>query len=174
MPCLKQKTGPISGITKSSGNTELMKIEFICPTEEMERSSENNEVTDAEGSKKKSLAADKTEEEEDEEEDEEETDMVTALKNARARAVLKAIKDQAIADGTYVYVKKVKPVKQSFKETDSGDLESTAESVRNPKNVPDTYWRSIDASSTSSTQNNLNLPELQTDLLAETFINDGK
>ena len=100
--------------------------------------------------------------------------MVTALRNARARAVLKAIKDQAIADGTYVYVKKVKPVKQSFKETDSGDLESTAESVRNPKNVPDTYWRSIDASSTSSTQNNLNLPELQTDLLAETFINDGK
>ena len=171
MPCLKQKTGPISSITKSSGNTELMKIEFICPTEEMERSSENNEVTDAEGS----VAADKTEEEEDEEEDEEEeTDMVTALRNARARAVLKAIKDQAIADGTYVYVKKVKPVKQSFKETDSGDLESTAESVRNPKNVPDTYWRSIDASSTSSTQNNLNLPELQTDLLAETFINDGK
>ena len=153
----------------------MMKIEFICPTEEMEGSSINNEVTDAEGSKKKSVAVEETEEEEDEVEDEEEeTDMVTALRNARARAVLKAIKDQAIADGTYVYVKKVKPVKQSFKETDSGDLGPTAESARNAKNVPDIYWRSIDASSTSSTQNNLNLPELQTDLLAESFINDGK
>ena len=171
MPCLKQKTGPISGSVKSSGSTDLMKIEFICPTVELGESSKDSEVAGTEGLKEEPVI---DEEAEEEEEEEEETDMVTALRNARARAVLKAIKDQAIADGTYVYVRKVKPVKQSSKETDPGDLGSTVESAKNVDNVPDTYWRSIEPSSSSSSSNNLNLPMLEIDLLAETFINDGK
>ena len=172
MPCLKQKTGPTSGAVKSSGITDLMKIEFICPTVEMGESSKDSEVASTGGLKEESVIDEEAEEEEEEEE--EETDMVTALRNARARAVLKAIKDQAIADGTYVYVRKVKPVKQSSKETDPGDLGSTVESAKNVDNVPDTYWRSIEPSSTSSSSNNLNLPMLEIDLLAEAFINDGK
>ena len=172
MPCLKQKTGPTSGAVKSSGSTDLMKIEFICPTVEMGESSKDSEVASTGGLKEESVIDEEAEEEEEEEE--EETDMVTALRNARARAVLKAIKDQAIADGTYVYVRKVKPVKQSSKETDPGDLGSTVESAKNVDNVPDTYWRSIEPSSSSSSSNNLNLLMLEIDLLAETFINDGK
>lgn len=169
MPCLKQKISPISGVKKSAESSEVMKIEFIgfeLVAAADINSIDSEALNSFQGSKRREV------EENEVEEEEEETDMVTALQNARAKAVLKTIKDQAIADGTYVYVKKVKPIKLAGGGTDGGDLGSTLESVTGIKDITESYWRTVEGS--LSSLKTLDLSRLHSDLLAETAINDGE
>ena len=122
------------------------------------------------------------EEEEDEEEDEEEeTDMITALRNARARAVAKAAKELAIADGTYVRKPKVP-------KGTSNDASASVQEVE----VLYSYWTSTQVSTGTGKEKGgwtglgagggtgglqsptrQDLHRLQRDLEAQSFINEG-
>ena len=173
MPCLKQKMSPISGIKKSAETLDVMKIEFIgfeLVAAADIKNIDSEALNSFQGSNQREVEENKVEEEEEEEE--EETDMVTALQNARAKAVLKTIKDQAIADGTYVYVKKVKSIKLAGGRTGGGDLGSTLESVTGIKDITESYWRTVEGS--LSSLKTFDLSRLHSDLLAETAINDGE
>jgi hypothetical protein len=103
------------------------------------------------------------EEDEDEAEDEEETDMITALRNARAKAIEKAAKMLAIEDGTYV------PKKRAVKSVPSS--ETTVPLSNEEKEENQIYWRSKSDRKTLDVKNSL--VQLKNDLLVETVFNDG-
>lgn len=103
------------------------------------------------------------EEEEDEEEEGEETDMITALRNARAKAIEKAAKMLAIEDGTYV------PKKRAVKSVPSS--ETTFPLFDEGKGENQTYWRSRSDRKIVDMENSL--VQLKNDLLVEAVFNDG-
>jgi leucyl aminopeptidase len=101
------------------------------------------------------------EEDEDDEADEEETDMITALANARAKAIEKAAKLLAIEDGTYV------PKKRAMKSIPTGESKTPLSDEGGEENQ--IYWRS----KSDRMYLNNNLVQLRNDLLVETVFNDG-
>lgn len=151
---------------KSSGPSTL-NIEFICDTAIDSAGKEEG----LRGGAKQPETKDVQEEEGDDEDDEEEeeTDMVTALKNARAKAIAKAAKQLAIEDGTYVPKKKTKP-EVDISQKSVSDGESLEGSSR-----PFSYWRPLGNAerTTSTSRSGDDLERLRKDLLAQSIINDG-
>ena len=124
MPCLKAANNinsNVKGAQDKRAPLSQWNLQFIC--DPSPSSSTTNPVSPppSEG--------DSDVDEEEEEEEEEETDMVTALRNARAKAIAKAAKEMAIADGTYVRKPKVP----------KGGSADAAASVPQVE-VPYSYW----------------------------------
>ena len=169
MPCLKMASNSDSG-SKVSPSSAL-NLEFICqavsPAEDQPATTGHSNGSD--GGK----------EEEEEEEEEEETDMVTALRNARAKAIAKAAKQLAIEDGTY---KEEAKAKKEASTPQAAQGQVTLEQSLS-------YWRpdrtlggskagsgtgSRAGTGTGGSPSEADLKLLECDLRAQSVINDGE
>jgi hypothetical protein len=172
MPCLKMASN--SNSNSNSGGKDphpsSLNLEFVSQTvtptptftAEQEVLREQSDSVNGDG-----------EEDDDEEEEEEETDMITALRNARAKAIAKAAKQLAIEDGSYV--EKARPKK--------GASSSAVATAQVPQSL--SYWRAdkaiggkagarARAGSSMGSPSDSELELLQRDLCAESVINDGE
>jgi hypothetical protein len=168
MPCLKMASN--TNTNSNSGGKVLppsaLNLEFVCqavtPTLDEPAMGEQSDEGNGDVNEDK--------DEEEEEEEEEETDMITALRNARAKAIAKAAKDLAIEDGSYV------PKAKSKK----GVTASTAAPAQTAQSL--SYWRpdktlgggKARGGSMGGSPSVLELQLLQSDLAAESVINDGE
>jgi hypothetical protein len=167
MPCLKMASN-----TNSNSNNggkisapSALNLEFVCQTV----TSTPDQPAIGEQSDDGNVDV---EEDEEEEEEEEETDMITALRNARAKAIAKAAKQLAIEDGSYV------PKAKSKK----GVTATTAAPAQAAQSL--SYWRpdktlgdsmaGARARNTGGSPSDFELQLLQSDLAAESVINDGE
>eukprot|EP00596_Hydrurales_sp_CCMP1899_P008392 CAMPEP_0119041010 /NCGR_PEP_ID=MMETSP1177-20130426/11093_1 /TAXON_ID=2985 /ORGANISM="Ochromonas sp, Strain CCMP1899" /LENGTH=633 /DNA_ID=CAMNT_0007006619 /DNA_START=8 /DNA_END=1907 /DNA_ORIENTATION=+ len=153
MPSLKGAQGSPTSVTNEIIDIKFVVMDHLEKTETVPRSAVE------EGKEDQYLQED--EDDEEDEEDEEETDMITALANARAKAIEKAAKLLAIEDGTYV------PKKKAMKSipTDESKILLPDEGIEEKQ----IYWRS------ESDRKDLdsNLIQLRNDLLVEAVFNDG-
>lgn len=173
MPNMKHQRGEIGSRTSSSSDSSKIvvfnaTIQFVIHPSAV---GEDSEISP--------LISNKVQEEVSEEEksEEEEEDMITALANARSKAIERATRQLAVEDGSYVENIKVKKMKKvavdrSNKVEDLGDVKSS-------------YWRPMSSASSGSNVNRnsgtvsnimrskLELSVLKDDLLAEAVINDG-
>ena len=140
MPCLKASSNSNSKSNVSIKDSKDKRappspwnLQFICDPLSSSIIDSESKPPIVDNAKTSGNTNNETVEEEDDqdEEDEEETDMITALRNARARAVAKAAKELAIADGTYVRKPKVP----------QGTSSDAAASVQEVE-VPYSYWTS--------------------------------
>ena len=170
MPCLKMASNSNSNSGVKVTPPSVLNLEFVSqtvtptptPTAEQDVVGEQSDGVNGDG-----------EEDDDEEEEEEETDMITALRNARAKAIAKAAKQLAIEDGSYV--EKARPKK--------GASSSAVATAQVPQSL--SYWRAdkalggkagarARAGSSSGSPSDSELELLQRDLCAESVINDGE
>ena len=150
---------------KPSGPSTL-NIEFICDTA-IDSMNKEESLSNNPQQSEELYAGEEQGVDEDDEEEEEETDMVTALRNARAKAIAKAAKQLAIEDGTYVPKKRTK---SAVKISPVANLDT--EGSPGGSSRPFSYWRPIGAP-TSTSRSEDDLERLRKDLLAQSIINDG-
>jgi hypothetical protein len=168
MPCFKMASNTNTN-SNSGGKVSpppALNLEFVCQavTPTLDEPAMGEQSDEGNG--------DVEEDEDEEEEEEEETDMITALRNARAKAIAKAAKQLAIEDGSYV------PKAKSKK----GVTASTAAPAQAAQSL--SYWRPdkalgggkavARAGSMGGSPSDLELQLLQSDLAAESVINDGE
>lgn len=177
MPCLKMSSDSNSN-SNSGGKVFVptLSLEFVCQT--VPPVSDQSAV----GGQLNEGDRDREDDEDEDEDEDEETDMVTALRNARAKAIAKAAKQLAIEDGTYV---KIARPKEGVNTASKPDPIQAAQ--------PLSYWRAdrtlggsktgARAGSGSGSGSSMGvgvdpsdseLQLLRCDLAAESVINDGE
>ena len=175
MPCLKAASNSnsnIKGAQEKRVSLSQWNLQFICdPSLSSSSSSDPVSPPPSEG--------DSDIEDEEEEEEEEETDMVTALRNARAKAIAKAVKEMAIADGTYVRKPKV-PKGGSVDAAASVPQVEVPYSYWTPTQVSTGGWVGLGvggagggAGAAVQSPTSQDLERLQRDLEAQSFVNEG-